>query len=86
MIKLLFTPAGDSTNEPLELGPFQEVYVEDNDVVADGERVAWIFVEGAADMADPANLLGHPDEGKWVITETERLYGRCTINSVSGER
>lgn len=80
MIKLHFTPADDSSNEPLDLGPFSEVHVEDNDLVADGERVAWIFVEGAIDMV---NVLGHPDAGKWVVTETERLYGRCSFEAAS---
>lgn len=81
MITLHFTPAEDSTNEPLEMGPFSDVYVEDANLYADGERVAWVFVEGAADMMNPANLFGHPDAGKWVITATERLYGRCTIDA-----
>lgn len=83
MIKLLFTPAEDSTNEPLELGPFSVILVEKNILVADDEPVAWIFFEDAVDMGDPANLLGHPDAGKWVITATNRLYGRCKIEATS---
>lgn len=83
MIKLVFTPAEDSSNEPLELGPFSEVYVEDNVLSADDVAVAWIYVETAEDMHRSENLLGHPDAGKWVITETERLYGRCTFEAIS---
>jgi len=83
MLSLRFTPAADSTNEPLELGPFSSIHVERNDLFADGEPIAFIFVEGALEMHDPANMFGHPDAGKWVIYETERLYGRCEFKAVA---
>lgn len=78
MIKLRFTPAEDSSNEPLELGPFREVSVADGSlIVDDGVILAYVYAETADDMHQPENMFGHPDAGKWVISETERLYGRC---------
>jgi len=79
VINLLFIAAEDSTNEQMATGPFREVYIEGGELFADGKVIAYIFAESASDMINPANLFGHPDAGKWVISDTERLYGRCVI-------
>lgn len=90
-------PKEDPDTE-LVLGPYEQgVVIEDYELkdAATGEKIADQFVERAIDMADWANIFGHPATAKWCIPRSMtagvdseediikvQIFDRCYVQAV----